>query len=307
LIIIIISIFKKKEGSTLKTFPASFIFFFILSLCAQSFLGFSLAAASAQQENTPVLSATDTTSLPLLDLDRGIVRSLNIEESWVENAFYIHSVNADDLSRGNGWTLSGEMDFAFNSWFGGELDFPVLLTTYPLGQGPSGLGPLTLGFRVVPYQTGTEVSREAAILSFEVETNIWPTPQFSNFPGEGNSVSPELLWAFRYHRLHLQGITGYTLPTGIGAIANPFFMVSAGRSFKQILALQMEADINGAMPLTGGKVATMVTVLPEIAYMPYGDRWLNEVGEGFTTYGSMGPQPTTYFMMEFELGLLLGE
>ena len=45
-------------------------------------------------------------SVPL-DLDRGIVRSLNIEESWVENAFYLHSVNADDLSRGNGWTLSG--------------------------------------------------------------------------------------------------------------------------------------------------------------------------------------------------------
>ena len=161
-------------------------------------------------------------SIPL-DLDRRIVRSLNIEESWVKKAFYIHSINADDLSQGKGWTLSGEMDFAFNAWFGGELDFPVLLMTYPLGQGPSGFGPITLGLRAVPYQTGTEVSREAAIISLEVEGNFWPTPQVKNFPGQGNSVTPELLWAYRYHRVYFQGITGDTLPTGLGAIANPFF------------------------------------------------------------------------------------
>lgn len=242
-----------------------------------------------------------------LDLDRGIVRSLNIEESWVENAFYIHSINADILSRGNTWTLSGEMDFAFNTWLGGELDFPVFLMNYPLGEGPSGFGPISLGLRVVPYQTGTEVSREAAILSFEVEGNLWPTPQAQNFPGEGNAITPELLWAFRYHRVYLQGITGNTIPTGIGAIADPFFEISIGRTFDQIVALQIEADANGSIPLSNGRVAPMLTFIPEIAYMPYGDLWLNEIGEGLTTYGSLGPQPTTYFMMEFELGLFLRE
>ena len=243
-------------------------------------------------------------SIPL-DLDRRIVRSLNIEESWVKKAFYIHSINADDLSQGKGWTLSGEMDFAFNAWFGGELDFPVLLMTYPLGQGPSGFGPITLGLRAVPYQTGTEVSREAAIISLEVEGNFWPTPQVKNFPGQGNSVTPELLWAYRYHRVYFQGITGDTLPTGLGAIANPFFEISVGRTFEQILALQIEADANGAIPLVNGKVVPTLTFIPEIAYMTFGDLWLNEIGEGLTTNGSLGHQPTTYFMMEFELGLFI--
>lgn len=243
-------------------------------------------------------------SIPL-DLDRRIVRSLNIEESWVKKAFYIHSINADDLSQGKGWTLSGEMDFAFNAWFGGELDFPVLLMTYPLGQGPSGFGPITLGLRAVPYQTGTEVSREAAIISLEVEGNFWPTPQVKNFPGQGNSVTPELLWAYRYHRVYFQGITGDTLPTGLGAIANPFFEISVGRTFEQILALQIEADANGAIPLVNGKVVPTLTFIPEIAYMPFGDLWLNEIGEVLTTNGSLGHQPTTYFMMEFELGLFI--
>ncbi len=243
-------------------------------------------------------------SIPL-DLDRRIVRSLNIEESWVKKAFYIHSINADDLSQGKGWTLSGEMDFAFNAWFGGKLDFPVLLMTYPLGQGPSGFGPITLGLRAVPYQTGTEVSREAAIISLEVEGNFWPTPQVKNFPGQGNSVTPELLWAYRYHRVYFQGITGDTLPTGLGAIANPFFEISVGRTFEQILALQIEADANGAIPLVNGKVVPTLTFIPEIAYMPFGDLWLNEIGEVLTTNGSLGHQPTTYFMMEFELGLFI--
>ena len=243
-------------------------------------------------------------SIPL-DLDRRIVRSLNIEESWVKKAFYIHSINADDLSQGKGWTLSGEMDFAFNAWFGGELDFPVLLMTYPLGQGPSGFGPITLGLRAVPYQTGTEVSREAAIISLEVEGNFWPTPQVKNFPGQGNSVTPELLWAYRYHRVYFQGITGDTLPTGLGAIANPFFEISVERTFEQILALQIEADANGAISLVNGKVVPTLTFIPEIAYMPFGDLWLNEIGEGLTTNGSLGHQPTTYFMMEFELGLFI--
>ncbi len=265
-------------------------------------------ADSPQLAVGPGTNPPQDSSFPMpLDLDRGIVRSLNIEESWVENAFYIHSVNADDLSRGNGWILSGEMDFAFNAWFGGELDFPVLLMTYPLGQGPSGFGPITLGLRAVPYQTGTEVSREAAIVSMEVEGNFWPTPQIQNFPGQGNSVTPELLWAYRYHRVYFQGITGYTIPTGMGAIANPFFEISVGRTFEQTLALQVEADANGAIPLSNTKVVPTLTFIPEIAYMPFGDLWLNEVGEGLTTYGSLGPQPTTYFMMEFEVGLFLRE
>jgi len=245
-------------------------------------------------------SGSDSVEPTLLDLDRGIVRSLNIEESWVENAFYIHSVNADALTTGNSWSLSGEMDFAFNAWIGGEVDFPLLLLTYPLGSGPAGLGPVSFGLRAVTYQTGSEVSRKAAILSVEVEGNLWPTPQIRSFPGMGNSFTPELLWAFRYHRAYFQGITGYTVPVGAGALANPFFQVSAGRTWEQLWALQIEADMNGAIPLANGQVSRGVAVIPEIAYMPFGDLWLNEIGEGVSIYGNMGPQPTTYFMMEYE-------
>jgi len=249
--------------------------------------------------STEALGSEGTGPLPL-DLDRGVVRSLNIEESWVENAFYIHSINADALTKGNNWSLSGELDFAFNSWIGGEVDFPLLLLTYPLGSGPAALGPVAFGLRAVSYQTGSEVSRKAAILSVEVEGNLWPTPDIRSFPGQGNSFTPELLWAFRYHRTYFQGITGYTVPVGAGAIANPFFQVSVGRTWEQLWALQFEADVNGAIPMANGQLSSGVTVIPEIAYMPFGDLWLNEIGEGLSIYGNMGPQPTTYFMMEYE-------
>ena len=257
-------------------------------------------ALAIQPDSANSVSSSPPDSQPPLDLDRGIVRSLNIEESWVENAYYIHSINADNLSSGNTWSLSGELDFAFNSWFGGELDFPVLLMTYPVGSGPAGLGPVTFGLRVVPYQTGSEVSRQASILSFEFEGNWWPNPQIRAFPGEGDSLTPEFLWAYRYRRVYFQGITGYTTPLGPGAIANPFFLVSAGRTWEQVWALQLELDVNGSIPLTNGQVSPGFSVVPEVAYMPYGDRWVNEIGEGLSIYGGMGPQPTTFFMSEIE-------
>ncbi len=284
---------------------------FVLSVLA----GMTLLGANREAWGDPVSPGTDSanpgavlpapvgdssnTALPL-DQDRGVVRSINIEESWVENAIYFHSINADDLSAGNTWTLSGELDFAFNSWFGGEFDFPVFLMNYPLGSGPSAFGPLDAGIRVVPFQTGSEVSRQAAILSIEVEGNWWPTPQVRNFPGQGDSVSAEFLWAYRYHRVYFQGITGYTMPVGPGAVANPFFQVSAGRTWEGVWALQLETDVNGAVPMSNGQTVSVVSVIPEVAYMPFGDIWLNEIGEGLSIYGSMGPQPTTYFMMEYE-------
>ena len=237
---------------------------------------------------------------PYLDLDRGIVRSVHIEEAWVENAIYLHSVNEDDLSAGHAWELSGEMDFAFNPWLGGELDFPVLLSTYPIGQGPAAFGPITLGLRVVPFQTGTEVSRQAAILSFEVEGSWWGTPQSANFPGIGDSVTPEMLWAWRYHHVYFQGITGYTVPVSPGVVANTFFRTSVGRTWQHVWATQIQGDLNSAILTPSGQTVPGFSVIPELAYLPFGDLFVNEVGEGVSVYGHTGPQPTTYFLMEYE-------
>ncbi|MHB1286043.1 MAG: hypothetical protein ACYCYP_05680 [Leptospirales bacterium] len=237
---------------------------------------------------------------PYLDLDRGIVRSVHVEEAWVENAIYLHSVNEDDLSAGHDWELSAELDFAFNTWLGGEIDFPVFLLTYPLGQGPAAFGPVTLGLRVVPFQTGTEVSRQAFILSFEVEGDWWGTPQSASFPGVGNSVTPEMLAAWRYHHIYFQGITGYTVPLGFGAVANTFLRSSVGRTWQHVWATQVEGDVNSAVLTPAGQTVPGFSVIPELAYMPFGDIFLNEIGEGLSVYGHAGPQPTTYFLMEYE-------
>lgn len=238
--------------------------------------------------------------VPILDLDRGIVRSVHIEEAWVENAVYLHSINEDNLSSGHTWQISGEMDFAFNPWLGGELDFPVFLMNYPLGQGPAAFGPITLGLRVVPFQTGTEVSRQAGILSFEIEGNWWGTPQSGSFPGVGDSVTPEILGAWRYHHVYFQGITGYTVPVGFGAVANTFLRTSAGRTWEHVWATQVQGDVNTAVLTPAGQTVPGFSVIPELAYMPFGDLFLNEVGEGMSVYGHTGPQPTTYFLMEYE-------
>ncbi|MHB1604769.1 MAG: hypothetical protein ACYCTV_00020 [Leptospirales bacterium] len=237
---------------------------------------------------------------PVLDLDRGIVRSVHLEEAWVENAVYLHSINEDNLSAGHSWQISGEMDFAFNQWLGGELDFPVVLMTYPLGQGPAAFGPITLGLRVVPFQIGSEVSRQAGILSFELEGSWWGTPQSASFPGIGDSVTPEILGAWRYHHVYFQGITGYTVPVGFGEVGNTFLRTSIGRTFQHVWAIQLQDDVNTALLTPTGQVVPGFSVIPELAYMPFGDLFLNEVGEGMSVYGHTGPQPTTYFLMEYE-------
>ncbi|AFS54101.1 hypothetical protein [Leptospirillum ferriphilum] len=79
--------------------------------------------ASAPASNSLSVDGSSESSLPPPDPDRGIVRSVHLEEAWVENAFYIHSVNQDQLSPGQEWSLSGEFDFAFNRWFGGDSTF----------------------------------------------------------------------------------------------------------------------------------------------------------------------------------------
>lgn len=274
------------------------IVFFIAGLVLCVSQGFSegvhAASAPAPDLSLPVPDSYSP------DLDRGIVRSLNIEESWVENAFYIHWENADSFSRGSSNSLSGELDFSLNDHLGGEVDFPLLLLTDPLGSGPAALGPVAAGIRVVPWQFGTEVTRQSGILAFEVEGSFWPAPQLATFPGEGNSVTPEVLWAFRERRVYFQGITGYTMPAGPGAVANPFFYISAGRTWEQLWAFQLEADFNGAVLLPDGKTVPGETFIPEIAYLPFGDLWLNEIGEGLCACGPGGLQPATFFMTEVE-------
>lgn len=235
-----------------------------------------------------------------LDPDRGIVRSVHIEEAWVENAFYVHSVNQDQLSPGGEWSLSGEFDFAFNRWLGGEFDFPVFLLTYPLGQGASSFGPMTLGLRGVALQSGSDVSREAGILSFELEGSWWATPQPRSFPGIGDEIVPEVLGAFRYHRVYFQGIGGYEIPLSEGAVANTFFRSSVGRSWENIWATQIQFDVNSALVTPSGTTVRGFSLIPEVAYFPYGDALLGEIGEGVSVYGPSGVQPTTYALVEVE-------
>lgn len=252
---------------------------------------------------SPPLQTNDGgNTLVYLDPDRGIVRSVHIEEAWVENAFYIHSVNQDNLSSGHEWDLSGELDFAFNSWLGGEFDFPVFLLTYPLGQGMSSFGPITLGLRAVAVQGGSDVSRLAGILSFEVEGTWWPPPQAQSFPGVGNELTPEVLWAFRYHRVYFQGITGYEMPISEGAVANYFFRTSIGRTWENIWATQVQFDFNSALLTTSGQTMRGFSLIPEVAYFPFGDKLLGEIGEGISVYGPSGIQPTTYALVEYEFG-----
>ncbi|AIA31893.1 hypothetical protein [Leptospirillum ferriphilum] len=259
----------------------------------------SFSASSPVSNSLPVGGSSGSSLLPP-DPDRGIVRSVHLEEAWVENAFYIHSVNQDQLSPGQEWSLSGEFDFAFNSWFGGEFDFPVFLLTYPLGRGDASFGPITLGIRAVAFQSGSDVSRKAGILSFEVEGEWWPTPQIRSFPGVGNELTPEMLWAFRYHRVYFQGIDGVAMPFSGGAVANTFLRTSTGRSWENVWATQIQVDFNSAVVTPSGTTVLGFSLIPEVAYFPFGDALLGEIGEGVSVYGPAGIQATTYALLEIE-------
>jgi len=246
------------------------------------------------------LAAEDGPKTEPVDPARGMTRSLNIEEAWVENAAYVFSNLDNDLSAGHAWELMGEWDFAFNPMFGGELDFPEVTMQQPLGNAPSTLAPVALGFRFVPLQFGTPESDMAGVLGIEAEGAYWFSPQYDNFPGLGNSLTLEAMGGWRAGKVFLQGLGGYTSNLGQGAVSGGFVNVGLGWSMIPQWTPQFEVDFNDTTLLDDGSVGTQWTLLPQIGFQS--GEWTLEVGEEFGfVQNAFQPDTATILMIERDL------
>lgn len=83
-------------------------------------------------------------------------------------------------------------------------------------------------------------------------------------------------------------------------MANTFCRTSTGRSWENVWATQIQVDFNSAVVTPSGTTVLGFSLIPEVAYFPFGDALLGEIGEGVSVYGPAGIQPTTYALLEIE-------
>jgi hypothetical protein len=212
------------------------------------------------------------------DVSLGITRVINIDEASIETAFYLISSIDNDFSGSHLVNLEFESTFAFNKISGLELDFPQILLQQPLGQGPSALGPINLGFRYVYYQFGTADSGSSGIFSLEPLVNYWASPN-DQFPGIGDSFELEALGGLRLGKVFLQGNYGYNTALDSKALNGWFANTALGCSLDSHWLAQVEADFNGNTFLGDGSLGTQWTLVPQIGFKT--GNWLFELGEAF--------------------------
>lgn len=236
------------------------------------------------------------------DPDRGMSRALGIEEAWAENAFYFNSARDNDSGPGHSWNLGAEWDIALDPNWGLEVDFPGLLMSTPIGQGPSSLAPITVGLKSVPWQWGTEDSPSAGVLGLELEGSGWVHPRPRDFPGAGNSLSAQALLGLREKRAFLQGEYGWSQHLSADARSGWFADTALGYTLNPRWAAQIEWDLNHLTVRDNGNTGLQSTLIPQFAWQ-VNDRARLALGEAFTHIeGQSGTESATDLLFEYAFG-----
>jgi len=245
-----------------------------------------------------MLSATATTAYAGGDPDQGMSRAWNIEEPWIENAFYIYASRDNDNAAGNALNLSGERDVAFSRRWGAEIDAPGLMAKEPLGKGPSALAPIAVGIKYAPWQWGSDDDDSAGVIDFEIEGAWWPNPQPQNFPGTGSSLTEQVLIGLRRSSHWLQG--QYAISQRLGADARSGWSANTaiGQRLNETWSLQMEVDLNRTSVDANGATTMGIAWIPQVSAQ-IGHAWVVVVGESFSRVGQSGYTGTTNLMFEY--------
>ncbi|WP_161634751.1 hypothetical protein [Acidithiobacillus thiooxidans] len=247
-------------------------------------------SVQVQAESWPVQSC---------DVDDYITKAIGIEEPWLENAAYLF-VQADNNGSPQSLTLSPEIEARFTDRLGMELDLPAYTANLPLGSGGV-FGPVAAGLKFAALHTCDFSNGRSSLLTAEVEGQYWIDPRPSALPGQGNSVTAQVMWAQLWYPWFTQGEAGYTQRIGTGITSGWFLNTSVGHAIGVAYAAQLEVEVDNQLILDDGRRAIEGSVIPQIAYH-LTPLWLIALGEQASfQQGVSHPQWSTLLMIEREL------
>lgn len=233
------------------------------------------------------------------DVDEYVTKAIGIEEPWLENAGYLF-IQATHSSSPEAVTLSPEIEARFSDRLGMELDLPGYTAQEPLRRGRDALGPLAAGLKAVGFDTCDPSHERTTLLTGEIEGQYWADPRHSVLPGEGNSVTGQVMWTELWNSWFSQGEVGYTRGVGPWIISGWFLNTSIGRPLNSVWAAQLEIEIDNQTTLLDGHRGIEGSVMPQISYRP-STQWLVALGEQASRWqGNSQTGWSTWLMMELD-------
>ncbi len=211
------------------------------------------------------------------DVDDYITKAIGIEEPWLENAVYGFA-QADNNGSPRALTLSTEFERKFSDRLGMELDLPAYTANESLGPGQGAFGPAAAGLKFAAVHTCNFSEGRASLLTVEVEGQYWANPRPSVLPGEGNTVTTQVMWAQLWYPWFTQGEAGYTQGVGAGAGSGWFVNTSLGHALGAAYAVQLEVELDNQVVLGDGRRGIGGHVMPQIA-CHLTPQWLLALGE----------------------------
>ncbi len=206
------------------------------------------------------------------DVDDFVTKAIGIEEPWLENSGYIYAQASRDEP--SSLTLAPEIEGRFSDRIGLEFDLPEFSANFPLGRSPSALGPTALGLKFAALHECNPERGEATLVTFEVEGQYSP----AKLSGEGNSVSPQVMWAQLWYPWFTQGEAGYTQQVGKGVTNGWFVNTSLGRAIHGVYAVQLEVEGDNQLTMANGQRGLEGYLMPQVAYH-VSPKWLIAIGE----------------------------
>jgi hypothetical protein len=206
------------------------------------------------------------------DVDDFVTKAIGIEEPWLENSGYIYAQASH--ANPSSLTLAPEIEGRFSDQIGMELDLPEFSANFPLGRSQSDLGPTAVGLKFAALHDCNPAKGEATLVTFEVEGQYSP----AKLSGDGNSVSPQVMWAQLWYPWFTQGEAGYTQQVGNGVTNGWFANTSLGRAIHGVYAVQLEGEADNQLIMANGQRGLEGYLMPQVAYHA-SPKWLIAIGE----------------------------
>lgn len=202
-------------------------------------------------------------------------RSLWTESPTVENTYYFQAAVNNDFSPWRGIYFYGGGSVALGKDWGLDFDFPTIYTLHPFGQEPAVLGPIGLFARYCFARYGEWTGPEEGVFSVEAGGSYGVASTL--FPFFGSSLSAEVLGAWRWGRVYLQGNLGYN--AGLDPQVEDELFVNTVVGWRMDHEWYLQADGTLSILTTGAFQGTSKYLVPQVAFQP-GD-WLFTLGEAF--------------------------
>ncbi len=230
------------------------------------------------------------------DVDDYIIKAINVEEPWIENAFYTF-IQADNNKNGQ-LAIYPEIEAKLTKRIGAEIDLPYYVANYSIGSGDSAVGPFTVGpkfllIRKCDFQMG-----KAFLLTFEPELTYWANPN-TNAISTGSNLSEQLEYGLLLYPYFSTGEIGYTEKLAQQAVSGYFINLSIGKNITTDFAFQTEFEIDNQY-LYKENHALEGFFMPQFEYHT-SNGWMFGLGEQVNLQEfTPRPQYSTWFMIERE-------